>query len=508
METSEAAQLLLEDLDPNQREAATHQRGALCVLAGAGTGKTRAITYRIAYGVKSGQVAPENVLALSFTQKAAGELRSRLESLGVRGVEARTFHSAALTQVRHFWPQVMGGEMPRVTPLKATLLTSAGTRLGITPSKEQIRDFASEIEWAKVSLVSPADYAHTARTQARAGVGGLYPERMADLMQTYEEAKLEAHCLDFEDILLVCAGMIDERQDVAHAIRNRYRYFVVDEYQDVSPLQNYLLLRWLGKRRNLAVVGDAAQTIYSFAGATSDFLTDFKLSYPEAKVVELNRDYRSTPQIVELANQVLSKARSAAGEPLGGTVRLVSQKAPGAKVNWFIAEDDETEAEEIAQRIVKLVKSGYSPGDIAVLFRTNSQVKQYAMALSREKIRYVFKRNVGAEAGAPGDEAASESAVTLMSLHSAKGLEWRAVFIAGASEGLLPVSLAQTAAQIEEERRLVYVGITRAQELLTISYAKARFAQTARKREACRFLAELWPRAGRVRRASTGSKHA
>ena len=495
---------LLDELDEQQREVAQHQHGALCVLAGAGTGKTRAITYRIAYGVRSGQVDPENVLALTFTQKAAAEMKTRLEGLGVGQVWARTFHSAALAQVKHFWPQVMGGTMPTLTGLKATLVTAAGMRLGLNLGKAQV---AGEIEWAKVSLVDPPHYAAAARAAGREAVADLSTERVAELLDAYEDAKIAAEQLDFEDILLLCAGMMDEREDVARTIRNQYRYFVVDEYQDVSPLQNYLLMSWLGRRRDLAVVGDAAQTIYSFAGATPEYLTEFTQTYPEAKVVELIRDYRSTPQIVNLANQVLSQAKGADGKPLGGTVRLVSQRESGPAVSWFAVPDDETEAKEIARRIQDLLTEGLKPSQIAVLFRTNAQAALFGVALGAKRIPFVIKDRVTNLAGGTADSGTDTGddepgGVTLASLHSAKGLEWEAVFLAGASEGLLPISLAKTAAAIEEERRLCYVGVTRARSRLIVSFAKARRDGAAQEREACRFLAPFWPRRSEMLRRS------
>ncbi len=483
-----SAAQLLDELDEQQREVAQHQHGALCVLAGAGTGKTRAITYRIAYGVRSGQVDPENVLALTFTQKAAAEMKTRLEGLGVGQVWARTFHSAALAQVKHFWPQVMGGTMPTLTGLKATLVTAAGMRLGLNLGKAQVRALAGEIEWAKVSLVDPPHYAAAARAAGREAVADFSTERVAELLDAYEDAKIAAEQLDFEDILLLCAGMMDEREDVAR-------------------LQNYLLMSWLGRRRDLVVVGDAAQTIYSFAGATPEYLTEFTQTYPEAKVVELIRDYRSTPQIVNLANQVLSQAKGADGKPLGGTVRLVSQRESGPAVSWFAAPDDETEAREIARRIQDLLAEGLKPSQIAVLFRTNAQAALFGVTLGAKRIPFVIKDQVTKLAGGTADSGAQTEdeepgGVTLASLHSAKGLEWEAVFLAGASEGLLPISLAKTPAVIEEERRLCYVGVTRARSRLIVSFAKARRDGAAQEREACRFLAPFWPRRSEMLRRS------
>lgn len=494
----DSPQALLDKLDPSQREVAVHQQGALCVLAGAGTGKTRAVTYRIAYGVLTGAVDPQNILALSFTQKAAGEMRQRLEALGVRGVEARTFHSAALAQARFFWPQAVGGKFLRVISSKASLVSAAAARVGLDPSRAQVRDLAAEIEWSKVQLLTPAEYPHAATVSGRTGVANLSAQRIADLITAYEEAKTQAEALDFEDILLVCAGILDEREDIVRAVRARYQYFVVDEYQDVSPLQNYLLLRWLGKRQDLAVVGDAAQTIYSFAGASPVFLTEFTKSYPRAKVVELTRDYRSTPQVVGLANQVLASAKGIDGAPLGGTVKLVSQRDDGPQIEWFIAQDDETEAREVAKRARYLVNRGLLPRQIAVLFRTNAQAAIFGTELTRIGLPYIVKDQLkgGFEVDKSRDEAESAQAITLASLHSAKGLEWEAVFLVGASEGILPISLSTTGEQIEEERRLTYVGITRARTYLTISYARGKREGGRTVREACRFLAPWWGRPG------------
>ena len=483
---------LLEDLDPQQTEVAAHQSGAMCVLAGAGTGKTRAIIYRIAYGVHSGQSDPNSILALSFTRKAAAEMRERLEGLGVAGVSTQTFHSAALGMARHFWPQVLGGEIPQITQHKSSLIVAAASRLHFQPSKDQVQELAAELEWAKVGLMTPDEYLVRARREGREQVGGLSTGRMADLMEAYEEAKLEREVLDFEDILLLTAGMMDTREDVLRAIRNRYHSFVVDEYQDVSPLQNYLLMGWLGHRRNLAVVGDAAQTIYTFTGATPSFLTDFTQVYPEAKVVQLVRDYRSTPQVVELANRVLSQAKGPDGQPLGGTVRLVSQKPDGAELQWFVAEDDQTEAREVARRVQAMHQAGRDFGDIALLYRVNSQAPLYQAELARLGIPSQVKENH--RDAVPTAAKTASSAVTLSSLHSSKGLEWDAVFLVGLSQGLLPLYCATTPQQIEEERRLCYVGITRARDELTLSFARNRRAQKEDARRVTPFLEQFWPK--------------
>lgn len=590
----QAAQALLEDLDPEQRQVAEHQSGALCVLAGAGTGKTRAITYRIAYGARSGQLDPSTVMALSFTKRAAGEMRHRLAGLGVPGVATRTFHSAAFMQARHFWPHVVGGGFPELMEQKIPLLSAAATRLNLRLDRAMLRDLAGEIEWAKAMLCGPENYAQQALSSGRDQVGELLPGRVADFYQAYEEVKTQRNALDYEDLLLVTAGMIEEREDVAREVRSRYRSFVVDEYQDVSPLQNYLLLQWLGKRRDLCVVGDVAQTIYSFTGATPRFLTDFPRSYPEAKVVQLVRDYRSTPQVVSLANRILSQAKDQQGRPLAGTVRLIAQQPSGPAVEFFDTPDDQAEAAEVVRRIRKLQEKGIALADMAVLFRRNAQSEAFEHALAAAGLGYQVKngeryferkeirralvalkhraqttpsapvvetleevllslgwtesapesqgavreiwealdalRELGRVEAAGGkdlpalvkelqqraDEQNSPQVegVNLVSLHSAKGLEWKVVFLTGAYEGSLPIAMARDNAGIEEERRLLYVGVTRAREYLYISMARAKQPEGKAVREVSRFLAQLWPpgggevqrRAALKHRAATGRK--
>uniref|UniRef100_UPI0026E0A34D UvrD-helicase domain-containing protein n=1 Tax=Actinomyces radicidentis TaxID=111015 RepID=UPI0026E0A34D len=282
---------LLDALDPDQREVAEHLEGALCVLAGAGTGKTRAITYRIAHGVAVGAYQPTQVLAVTFTSRAAGEMRSRLKDLGVHGAQARTFHSAALRQLRYFWPTAIGGGLPEIQPWKAGLVATAARRLGMPSDKAVVRDLAAEVEWAKVSMILPEDYAQAAQAAGRTDVGGLEPAAVARVLEAYEEAKTERGVIDFEDVLLLLVGVLLDREDIASQVRGQYKHFVVDEYQDVSPLQQRLLDLWLGNRRQLCVVGDVSQTIYSFTGATPRFLTDFAQRYDGARTVRLSRDY-------------------------------------------------------------------------------------------------------------------------------------------------------------------------------------------------------------------------
>ena len=314
---------MLEALDPEQRQVAEALRGPVRVLAGAGTGKTRAVTHRIAHGVATGVYAPTEVLALSFTTRAAGEMRERLRALGAPGVQARTFHSAALRQLRFFWPRVHQRELPELTQSKLGMLALAARRQRLATDQATLRDLASEIEWAKVSNVSPDSYAALARARGRS-VSGLEPEVVARAFAAYEEVKRDQGRMDMEDVLLFGAGLLADNEAVAAQVRRQYKWFVVDEFQDVSPLQHALLDLWLGGRDELCVVGDPAQTIYSFAGADARYLREFTQRFPSATSVELVRNYRSTPEVVAGANTLLAGTESQG-------VALVAQRPGGAE---------------------------------------------------------------------------------------------------------------------------------------------------------------------------------
>ncbi|MBV7363548.1 ATP-dependent DNA helicase UvrD2 [Actinomycetaceae bacterium TAE3-ERU4] len=559
---------LLAQLDAEQRVVAQQTSGPLCVLAGAGTGKTRAITYRIAYGVATGAFSPSSVLAVTFTAKAASQMRTRLAQLGIRGVQARTFHAAAARQLRFFWPTAIGGKMPGILEYKSSLVSSVASRLGITTDRVSVRDFAAEIEWAKVNLISPQDYAQKVTESGRLLPADIPVEKMVALLESYEEAKWQQGVIDFEDVLLLTIGMIEERPDIASKIRGQYHSFVVDEYQDVSNLQQRLLECWLGGRKNLCVVGDVAQTIYSFAGAKASYLTNFSRAFPGARTVVLDRDYRSTPQIVQVANKLLA---AAPGGHLEGAVTLRSQLSAGPEVIYREAADEEAEAMQVRKRIDELVKEGVPLSQIAILYRTNAQSAVYERIFSDAGISYLvrggtefFKREEirraiakfqmmaaateispleimenavkteGWEKKAPqtsgavrerwdalnalvelvserqtqgesitsiiaelkeratAQHAPTVEGVTLSTLHAAKGLEWEAVFLVGVNEKSLPISMATTTAEIEEERRLFYVGITRAKRHLQISYSNYQSDRGA-KRKRSRFLDALWP---------------
>jgi len=557
------AEVVLEGLDPEQRAAASAVRGPVCILAGAGTGKTRAITHRIAYAVRSEAVPPGQLLAVTFTARAAGQLRDRLRRLGAQGVQARTFHAAALRQLSYFAPRVLGGAMPDVLDNPIRMVGNAAARARLRVHRTELRDLAAEIDWAKAVLATPEDYPKRAAEAARQPP--MDPATVAEVYDGYEKAKRRASQVDFADLLLIMAGAIEQYRDVAEEVRSRYRHFVVDEYQDVSPLQQRLLDAWLGGRDDVCVVGDANQTIYSFAGATPRHLLEFRARYPEAVEIRLHRDYRSTPQVVELANQLIP-----------GRITLTGQRPPGPMPTFAEFDDEPAEAAAAATRCRAMIDGGLPAAEIAVLFRINAQTEVYEQALSEAGVPYVLRggerffdrpeirearlllrgaaradtteqslaeavRGVLASVGWHPDEpppggaarerweslaalvsladdlatadpathlpelvaeldqrasaqhAPTVQGVTLASLHSAKGLEWDAVFLVGLTDTTIPIQHATTEEQLAEERRLLYVGITRARERLALSWALARSPGQRRGRRPSRFLDGLRP---------------
>jgi DNA helicase-2/ATP-dependent DNA helicase PcrA len=529
---------ILAALDPDQRAVALASRGPVCVIAGAGTGKTRAITHRIAYAAAIGTMDPQKVLALTFTAKAAGEMRARLRSLGVPTVAARTIHSAALKQLLYFWPSVFGGRTPDLITTKTGFLTEAINRAGLSDSvratnRELMRDIASEIEWAKVSQVAPSDYVD--EISKRMQKPRVLPEQMVQIYTAYESVKKQELAIDFEDVLLLCAAMLEEEREVRERVQDQYRYFTIDEYQDVSPVQQRLINAWLGKRNDICVVGDPAQTIYSFAGATPVFLNTFTQRFPDAEVIRLSTGYRSTPEITFAANALLR--HGAMGQ------ELVAQNEHGTQPSVVGYSDDAAEVNGVLSEITELLSAGTPPHEVAILARTNSQLKSVERAMQKVNLPYqvrsterFFDRRevrdflsevrkasvIPAEGQGWIDELRTLAqpyltgeaidgiaallhlareldsdenftpktlrgylrevedrvqqnnpptmpVITLATLHAAKGLEWERVFLIGASEGQLPVSDAS----IDEERRLFYVGITRAKADLHISYRKS-----------------------------------
>ncbi len=595
------ADALLADLEPAQREAVTTVRGPLCILAGAGTGKTRVITRRVAWALGTDAVRPSDVLVVTFTDKAATEMRERLAALGRRGVSAFTFHAAALRQLRHFWPRIHGRELPAVLSSKASLLVPLARSLPGGYRYLAVRDLAAEIEWAKARRIGAAGYVDGVAMVGHAGP--LPPDLMARLYRDYERARDRAGLIDFEDMLAMTVELIEGDDAVAAEVRGRYRWFSVDEYQDTNPLQQALLDAWLGGRDDVAVVGDEDQTIYTFTGATSDYLTGFPARYPDARVVRLESNFRSTPQVLGLANRVLAAGRSASDERAPGVVarpekRLLPTLESGPPPHVAGFETDERELAGMTTEIRRLAQEGTDHGAMAILVRTNAQLPALEAGLgaagipfhvrgerffTRPEVRRAmrvaatlrepatarrvaetgdalrsradeddeaagglpsrlaaaFARQLGVRredvpegdaarerhaavvtllelaadlAGRDPDadigtylaeverRAAAESGgaidgVELLTYHRAKGLEWEAVFLPALEEGTLPIRQATEPGELAEERRLLYVGITRARRHLWLSWARRRTAATGRegRRSRSRFLDGVVP---------------
>jgi|UniRef100_UPI00404B20C4 DNA helicase-2/ATP-dependent DNA helicase PcrA len=534
---------ILAALDDEQRAVALASRGPVCVIAGAGTGKTRAITHRIAYAASIGVMDPQKVLALTFTARAAGEMRMRLRTLGVPTVAARTIHSAALKQLLYFWPQVFGGRAPDLLTTKTGFITQAITRadlqgtLSIT-SRDLMRDIASEIEWAKSSQVVPEDYVN--ESSKRTQKPRINPEQIAQVYSAYMSLMKQERAMDFEDVLLLTAAMLEEEREVRERVQDQYRYFTIDEYQDISPLQQRVINSWLGSRQEICVVGDPAQTIYSFAGATPVFLNTFTQRFPDAEVIRLTSGYRSTPEITLMANTVLRSASM--GQ------ELVAQNEHGAKPTVAAYKDESAEIAGVVKDIGVLLSEGAPAQEVAILARTNNQLNSIEKAIAAAGLPYQVRNNerffdrtdvreflkgvrtasviptegvywldelrtlaqpflTGAAIdGIAGllhlareldadDSFAPKTlraylrevedrvqqnnpptmpVLTLATLHAAKGLEWERVFLIGVSESILPFDSGNTGPEnqnaIDEERRLFYVGITRAKKDLRMSY--------------------------------------
>ena len=560
--------LLLAELDPEQREAVRATTGPVAILAGAGSGKTRVISHRTAYAIATGAVAAEHVLVVTFTEKAAGEMGQRLRSLGLPGITARTFHAHALSQLRHFWPSRHDGEpLPELLDSKALILSRLARQLPghyrFTPTK----DLADEIEWAKSRRVTPKTYLVDASAADRT------PPIPADLFvgifRDYERAKTKAGRIDFDDLLLETVGLLETDEEAAATVRERKRWFSVDEYQDTSPLGQRLLELWLGESRDLCVVGDEDQTIYSFTGATPDFLTSFAARWPGAREIELVRNYRSTPQVLELANRLIAAE--------GREKRLVATRPDGPAPTITKHLTAEAELLALADWVRARLRDGVAPGEVAVLVRTNAQLAPIEEALTRAGVAYQvrgirfydrpevrsaiesLKRPAIDASGfdlpgavkarwadavgydedgvAEGDEARERQAsletllsivtevvrgdsyatvatvlaelaarsaheregsadgVNLLTYHRAKGLEWDAVYLPALEEGSLPIRQAiDDEAGLAEERRLMYVGITRARVHLALSWAERREVRGRDgRRQPSRFITDVQP---------------
>ena len=536
------AEEILAALDDEQRAVALATRGPVCVIAGAGTGKTRAITHRIAYAAAIGAMDPQRILAITFTARAAGEMRTRLRGLGVPTVAARTIHAAALKQLLFFWPTVFGGRTPDLLTSKTGFLGEAINRAGLQGtininSRDTLRDIANEIEWAKVSQIGPTDY--LTELDNRAAKPRVNAEQVAQVYAAYESIKRQELAMDFEDVLLLTTAMLEEEREVRERVQDQYRYFTVDEYQDISPLQQRLINAWLGNRQEICVVGDPAQTIYSFAGATSSFLTTFTSRFPDAEVIRLTSGYRSTPEITFAANSLLRSATM--GQELN------AQNDHGDKPAVLAYSDESAEIAGIVADMTSLLSAGVPAQEIAVLARTNTQLNSLERAMNSAKLPYQvrsterffdrpdvkeFLKGVRTASVIPTEGISwldelrtlaqpfltgqsidgiagllhlareldedtnftpktlrsylrevedrvqqnnppTMPVITLATLHAAKGLEWERVFLMGANVGLLPLEsngFTLDSRMIEEERRLFYVGMTRAKRELRISY--------------------------------------
>ena len=490
---------ILQGLDDMQRAAATAVDGPVRIVAVAGAGKTRTVTRRIAYACATGAWDPARTLAVTFSVKAAAEMRARLGKLGVgESVTAATFHSAALHQLRRVWDDVCEGPFPHICDDQRALMARAFARVIETqPQEADLRDIHAEINWCKVSLIAPDDYPRVCAALGRRPPAGLEPQRLVDIYRAYEVEKTSRGEIDFNDILLIACHLLDEVPEAAEAIRSSIRWLTVDEYQDVSPLQHRLMRLWLGGNRNVCVVGDPAQTIYSFAGASSYDLLGFADEFaPLSADINLSVDYRSTPQIVRCANQVL-----AASPNRDDYLRLTSGREGGVRISRTVYATDADEACGVAAAIARLVEGGAQPGQCAVLTRLNAQQQVVCAALRREGLRYRVRRDAGWQRSALDDGQAGRQAmlealgvgddqgVTVSTIHAAKGLEFRHVFLVGCSEGLLPYGSPPPGDLLEEERRLMYVGITRAEETLHLSYARGKDGSAMGRRAPSRFLA-------------------
>jgi DNA helicase-2/ATP-dependent DNA helicase PcrA len=573
---------LLLGLNDAQRHAAEVTTGPVAIHAGAGTGKTRVIVHRVAYAVATGAVASNHVLLVTFTDKAAGEMRERVTGLGVPGVAAMTFHAAARRQLNYLWPQVHGTPAPGTLadpwPLIAPMTRRLPGGFRFTPTKDVI----DAIGWLRSQRIEPRDAERSAAAVDRSlPIPG---DLLAELMGAYEMEKQRRGVIDFHDMIEWTTQLLQDNAAVREQVHNRYRWFSVDEFQDTSPAQNDLLQVWLGPRQDICVVGDEDQTIYSFTGATSGYLTHFGKNRPEATILRLAENYRSTPQILTLANRLLVAPGSTSD-------KLRPTQADGAPPQVKEFADDETEVNWIVAQIRQLLNDGAPGSNIAILTRLNADLAPFEAALTRAGVPHkvrgkrFFDRREIRQAGnllrrmsaevpgadlmatlegllidqvgysvddeprsgqarerqsalstwlqivsdmtkapaASGKDPAEDVAATLSpqqiateldrrataeateqqdgielaTLHRAKGLEWQAVFLPGVEEGRIPVAQAKTNEAIAEEKRLLYVGITRAQQQLFISWASQRSStHGAAKRKRSRFLNTIQPTAG------------
>lgn len=518
---------ILAELDDAQSAAATTLVGPLAIIAGAGSGKTRTISHRIGYGIATGAYNESRVLALTYTNRAAAELRSRLRQLGAPGVQVRTFHSAALAQLQFFWPQLTQSIAPKLVTQKAALVSEVLDGMKIRLGDSERLALQAEVEYLRYAMLDVGDYEKLERPAL-----AINPARFVEFFNAFQLIKQQKRVVDWEDVILLTTGLLRNEPRMLSHVQQQYRHFTVDEYQDISPLQQALLETWLGERDDLCVVGDPRQTIYSFAGATSSYLTNFDERFPQAKILELDGNYRSTEEIVALANRIAPELPLRPLRQLSSRPTLKSFSTASA------------EASAVAMQIKELTEN-QPPSSIAVLARTNTQLAPVEKELQKLGVECTlrgsgrfFRRpdvmqayaairalrsmtnleplfievskilsalgwsskpqqteswealnwfmEVLDDLGSPaleeylrelddwersGHEPQRE-AVTLATIHGTKGLEWQSVFLIGVNQGIFPIGYAQTDAEKAEERRLFYVGCTRAKTDLQVSFSK------------------------------------
>jgi DNA helicase-2/ATP-dependent DNA helicase PcrA len=568
---------LLTNLNDEQKQAVTYSGGPLLVLAGAGSGKTRVLTYRAAWLIENLKVPPENTLLLTFTNKAAGEMKRRIVSLiNQEPGFAGTFHSFCVRLLRIDGTNI---DIPRNFLIydqsdQKAAIKQILDELGLADEKNKAGAIANTISEAKTNMLSPLAYGEI--------VQGDWQEKVFKVYVNYEKFLKQIGALDFDDLLLKAVGLLEEK-NVRQKWQNRLTHILVDEWQDTNKIQYKLTRLLVGNDKNLTAVGDASQSIYSWRGADYRNINYLMNDYPDIKVVNLEQNYRSTQNILSAANSVIKKNTN---HPI---LKLWTNKNGGEKIRIYRASSELDEASFVVNEVDKLITAGYEFHDFAVLYRTNAQsrvleeaflhagmpytlvggVRFYSRreikdvlsflrllinpkdVVSRKRIEKLGKRRtkrfaefadempknwqekftslelmdsvlqktdylskykreseenlmrlenikelrsvatefpniieflenvalVEAEQNEKGVVTFEDSKgkVTLMTLHAAKGLEFPIVFIVGMEEGLFPHSRSLfDINELEEERRLAYVGITRAKDLVYITYAGRR----------------------------------
>jgi DNA helicase II / ATP-dependent DNA helicase PcrA len=547
-----AAEEILFGLNDAQRAAAIQVKGPVVILAGAGTGKTTTITHRIAYQVATGAFPAERILAVTFTEKAAGELHERLAALGVNGVEARTFHAAALSQLGRLMERHTGQPVPQILPSKAPLISSLANALPPPYRFMPRSELAGEIEWAKNRMIAWGTY--LADIERLDHTPPIPADLMVGIYQGYERRKERTGQIDFEDMLSVTTKLLDDHPEAVAEVREQFHAITVDEYQDVNPLQQALLERFLGDRDELCVVGDDYQTIYAFTGASTDYLLGFPERYPNAHVVRLEENYRSTPQLLVVANGLAAR--------MGGFEKKLRATRPdGPNPTARVLSDAAAEVAFVLGEVRRLHRDDVPFEEMAVIYRINARSEPYEEAFAAAEVPYqvrdgAFLRRPGPRAvlaglrragsgtvvqlvetatdavgfdadntaedaeeitrqadlgrlralaaeyqGAAGEGSSVDGfvaelsrrfstqkkgrGVNLLTYHRAKGLEFEAVFLPRLLDNELPFRSQRASADADEERRLLYVGITRARRHLYLSWPREPRTQPSR------FLEEL-----------------